>query len=206
MGRQKKSPVSPTHGEGNEARILRVAEGLFSRRGYRNVTVRDIAAAAHVTHPLIYHYFGSKRGLFAAVLAKNQGAMRAVVTRTTGAEETVRELVRANVLESRTYLLTLTRAFADGMKPSEWPGGFPGLDAALQRLLDGLPAGHAAAAETEARERLACAVAMMHGWVLVEDQLIEMVGLTGERRDEMRDLVARSIVDLLRPVLSPAPD
>jgi hypothetical protein len=132
--------------------------------------------------------------------------MRAVVERTAGAEATVRELARANVLGSRTYLLTLTRAFADGMRPSDWPGGFTGLDAALERLLAELPAGHDAARETEVRELLACAVAMMHGWALVEDELMEMVGLPSERRDEMRELVVRSAVDVLRPVLLPTHD
>ena len=51
-----------------------VAERLFAERGYRNVTVRDIADAAGVTHPLIYYYWGSKGSLLAAVTRAQPGS------------------------------------------------------------------------------------------------------------------------------------
>jgi AcrR family transcriptional regulator len=188
----------------NAQRILRVAERLFSRRGYRNVTVRDIADAAHVTHPLIYHYFGSKRGLFSAVLEKNQGRMRAIAERSEGAEETILNLIHASLSESRTYQLILTRAFAGGMRTADWPGGFPGIEAATAELVAGLPAGHDPSDETQARELLVAAVAMLHGWILLEDHLLEMAGLTSDRRDEVREIVVRSMMDVLRPALPPA--
>lgn len=41
---------------------------LFSERGYRGASVRDIAHAAGVTEGLLYHYFTSKADLFRAVL------------------------------------------------------------------------------------------------------------------------------------------
>lgn len=206
MASQKKTSATRSLDEGNEARILRVAERLFARHGYRNVTVRDIADAAHVTHPLIYHYFGSKRGLFAAVLAKNQGRMRAVAERSEGAEETITNLLRTSVAESRTYQLILARAFADGLRPSEWPGGFPGIEAAIERLVAELPPAHDAAEEIRVRELIVVVVAALHGWVLEEDHLLEIAGLSAEHRDEVRELVVRSMLDVLRPVLPPADD
>ena len=60
------------------ALILQVAERLFAERGFRNVSVRDIADAAGVTHPLIYYYWGSKDGLLAAVTERSQARVRAV--------------------------------------------------------------------------------------------------------------------------------
>ncbi len=52
------------------ARILQLASKLFAEKGYSNVSVRDICRATGTTAPVIYYYFGSKRGLFDAVARK----------------------------------------------------------------------------------------------------------------------------------------
>jgi AcrR family transcriptional regulator len=54
--------------EATERRILTEAARLFAEQGYRTVTVRAIAAAAGVNLALINRYYGSKLGLFDAVL------------------------------------------------------------------------------------------------------------------------------------------
>jgi len=48
--------------------LLTRALELFAARGYDGVGVQEIAAAAKVTKPTLYHYFGSKRGLLEALL------------------------------------------------------------------------------------------------------------------------------------------
>ena len=48
--------------------ILSVAARLFSERGFANVSIRDICDVAGVTPPTIYHYYGSKDGLFQDVI------------------------------------------------------------------------------------------------------------------------------------------
>lgn len=45
-------------------RILNAALTLFSRRGYRATSVRDIAARARVSTGNVYHHFGSKERIF----------------------------------------------------------------------------------------------------------------------------------------------
>ncbi|HEY5168000.1 MAG TPA: helix-turn-helix domain-containing protein, partial [Thermoleophilia bacterium] len=67
----------PTDDESTQQRILAAAERLFADHGYANVSVRDIADEAGVTHPLIYYHWGSKRELLAAVVADTQAQMRA---------------------------------------------------------------------------------------------------------------------------------
>jgi len=52
------------------ARILDRAEALFARRGYRGVSVRALAAAAGVRPFTVQHHFGSKAGLYEAVLCR----------------------------------------------------------------------------------------------------------------------------------------
>lgn len=48
--------------------LLRTSFQLFSERGYRGTSVRDIARTVGVTEGLLYHYFTSKVDLFTAVL------------------------------------------------------------------------------------------------------------------------------------------
>jgi TetR/AcrR family transcriptional regulator len=45
-------------------RILQKALKLFSSRGYDATSVREICAAADVTKPTLYHFYGSKDGLY----------------------------------------------------------------------------------------------------------------------------------------------
>jgi AcrR family transcriptional regulator len=45
-------------------RLVAAAVDLFSERSYADVAAADIAKAAGVAHGLLFHYFGSKRGIF----------------------------------------------------------------------------------------------------------------------------------------------
>ena len=58
----------PRDAEKTRARILEAALELFSNSAYDKVRSRDIAALASVDAALVNRYFGSKMGLFEAVL------------------------------------------------------------------------------------------------------------------------------------------
>ena len=51
--------------------LLRSALQLFSSRGYDAVGVQEIAEAAGVTKPTLYHFFGSKNGLLEALFQES---------------------------------------------------------------------------------------------------------------------------------------
>ena len=51
--------------------LLRTALALFSSRGYDAVGVQEIAAAAGITKPTLYHFFGSKHGLLQALFQES---------------------------------------------------------------------------------------------------------------------------------------
>ena len=51
-------------------KILQVASRMFAEQGFANVSVRDICKETGTTAPVIYYYFGSKKGLFDAVARK----------------------------------------------------------------------------------------------------------------------------------------
>jgi AcrR family transcriptional regulator len=49
-------------------RILQSALELFSRRGYDATSVREICEAAGITKPTLYHFYGSKEGVYRALV------------------------------------------------------------------------------------------------------------------------------------------
>jgi len=56
---------------GARQRLLRAALTLFTSHGYAATTVREIVASAGVTRPVLYYHFGSKEGLYLALLQES---------------------------------------------------------------------------------------------------------------------------------------
>ena len=56
--------------ERTRTRILDRAEGLFARKGFQGVSVRELASASGVRPFTLQHHFGSKLGLYQAVLCR----------------------------------------------------------------------------------------------------------------------------------------
>ena len=48
--------------------LLAAARGLFAQQGYDAVSIRQVAEAAAVNPAMIHYYFGSKQGLYEAML------------------------------------------------------------------------------------------------------------------------------------------
>jgi AcrR family transcriptional regulator len=53
-----------------KAQILAAAQEAFAEHGYGQAGIRDIAARAGITSPMLLRYFGSKAGLFEAALVE----------------------------------------------------------------------------------------------------------------------------------------
>ena len=58
--------------------ILDAARTAFAERGYSGANVSEIVARARTTKPMVYYHFGSKEGLFAAVLEEVYAGMREI--------------------------------------------------------------------------------------------------------------------------------
>ena len=52
----------------NRDKIFRTAISLFSAKGFRGTSIRDIANAMQISISNIYHHFGNKEGLLVAIL------------------------------------------------------------------------------------------------------------------------------------------
>lgn len=58
--------------------IVRIAIGLFSQRGFRGTTTKEIAQAAGVSEAIIYRHFATKDELYAAILDNKVCAGRTI--------------------------------------------------------------------------------------------------------------------------------
>jgi len=72
-------------------RILNKALKLFSHKGYDATSVREICEAAEITKPTLYHFYGSKEGVYRALvdgaLEEHRGRLESLV----GSPGTARE-------------------------------------------------------------------------------------------------------------------
>jgi AcrR family transcriptional regulator len=55
-------------GEERKAAIVEAAIRLFSAKGFRGTTTRELAAAVGVTEPILYQHFATKRDLYRAII------------------------------------------------------------------------------------------------------------------------------------------
>src|SRR5215813_7907054 len=69
------TPEKRTRMRGEERRefILNRAKEVFARSGYADASTGELARASEVTEPMLYKHFGSKKGLFLAVLSEFAG-------------------------------------------------------------------------------------------------------------------------------------
>ena len=83
--------------EGSRGQLLRAARAAFSEGGLEGARVDDIARRAGINKQLVYHYFGSKDGLYTAVLEQVYHEIReqeaALALDALPAEEAMRRLV-----------------------------------------------------------------------------------------------------------------
>src|ERR1044072_4967933 len=55
-------------GEERRLQILRVAVTLFSQKGFRGTTTKEIAQAAGVSEAMVFRHFATKQELYSAIL------------------------------------------------------------------------------------------------------------------------------------------
>ena len=67
MDKSLKRP-KPRNAKKTREKILLAAQKSFSEHGYAQSGIRDIAAMADISSPMLLRYFGSKAGLFEAAL------------------------------------------------------------------------------------------------------------------------------------------
>jgi AcrR family transcriptional regulator len=84
--------------EATTARLIEVACQVFTRDGYANAATEEIVHLAGVTRGALYHHFGSKEGLFQAVLREVQRQVGGRIQAATAGHATVRAQLIAGCL------------------------------------------------------------------------------------------------------------
>jgi AcrR family transcriptional regulator len=84
--------------------IARAAGRAFARDGYASARIEDIAAAAHVTKPIVYRHFPSKKALYMALLEQHEADLPTFVAAVDPEGLEPRELVRAILVHWFDYV------------------------------------------------------------------------------------------------------
>ncbi len=118
--------------------IIRAALAVFARSGFEAASLRDIAADAASTHSLIRHHFGSKEGVWQAVVnhtvlqytqSLEAHLERLGHNRTSDPVETLRSVLRSMLLVSARHSEVAKLLMREGGEEG------PRLDYLLERLL-----------------------------------------------------------------------
>src|SRR4051795_3586404 len=65
--------------EPGRERILDAGREMFGTRGYDATSIADIGERAAITKSVLYHHFGSKAGLYRAIVEHDGSALAAAV-------------------------------------------------------------------------------------------------------------------------------
>jgi AcrR family transcriptional regulator len=98
----RRRPGRPAAGGTADTReaLLLAGRELFATKGYGSATARDIVERAGCTAPVLYHYFGNKAGLFAAVIKDVNDLVLGHFAEAIAGKATLRERIEAILDES----------------------------------------------------------------------------------------------------------
>lgn len=137
------SRETPRGREGVRDALIAAAIELFSERGPKAVSVREIAKRAQVNHGLVHRHFGSKEGLVRAVQDRLASDIAATVGGAQG-DESLQELLGSifgATSQQGHWLRILAWSVLDGEPETEIQENFPLADrmlAAARRQSEGL--------------------------------------------------------------------
>ena len=162
------------------------------------MTVREIAAQAGVTHPVVHEYVGSKADIVAAVIERGAPRRQQLMLEHPDFFEAL-PLVSWDVLSRRVHSRSVVRAAMDDRRyealEDRIRSGQMLLALARKAIDEGAPR-PPAAAPIDPRFALAAATALVYGWVAMEDWLVQFYDLMDEDPADLR----RRLVELLPQV------
>jgi AcrR family transcriptional regulator len=86
-----------------EEEMLEAAGQAFARRGFHDASMDAIAAAAGISKPMLYNYFGSKQGLYAAYIERSGRALLQSMREADSRGAPAAQRLRAGILAFLTY-------------------------------------------------------------------------------------------------------
>lgn len=92
--------------------IVKAAQDIFARFGFKKTTVNDIARAAHKAKSSIYRYFKSKEEIFQTIVEKESQILKEKIERSIDAQSNPGEKIRAYVITRMTVLEKLANFYS----------------------------------------------------------------------------------------------
>jgi TetR/AcrR family transcriptional regulator len=180
-------------------RILQKALALFSDKGYDATSVREICEAASVTKPTLYHFYGSKEGVYRAIVEGGLDRFRADLLKALSGDGSLREclsrMARAYVdaavrePDLARFLMALIHNPPRSAPATDFVGFYHGILEQLAHVIDaGVARGEVAAGSTAIRLLVFMGALgeAMHGHLLAGRP-----DLTPELADALVDTVLR---------------
>lgn len=171
--------VSRTDGAAaNRQRLITAARAAFARDGYAGASMDEITAAAGLTRGALYHGFGNKQGLLAAVIAELDAEMAGKLSE---ARSAAPDAWSALIAEGITYIrmaldpeiqrIMLLDGPAVLGDPSTWPGEQACLERTVNAMARLRDEGVIRAIDVEAAARLFNGAALSAAsWVAAADE------------------------------------
>jgi AcrR family transcriptional regulator len=119
---------------------------LFSSKGYDATSVREICEAAAVTKPTLYHFYGSKEGVYRALLDGAFEAFRSDLAQRLDGPGTVREKLKrvargcfahaASHRQTARFVFTLIHNTASDAPKTDFPRFYEEIVRSIERSVE----------------------------------------------------------------------
>jgi TetR/AcrR family transcriptional regulator, repressor for neighboring sulfatase len=206
MGRQKKISIRekavrtnangkiPYGREAVKKAILDATEKLLLKKSPNKISVREIAEAANIKHPLIHRHFGTKDEVVMAVHARNIEKVERKIAKVENLEGNIATFFEA-VKKNKFRQIALSRAMIDGINPRVIQNQFP----VMQRLLELLKK-RRSESELKFDSEMMTAIlgATVLGWFLYEPFLLAATNLEDKNKDEIHQKVTEIIEEIIQ--------
>jgi len=120
-GAQKPTRRARLPGEERRRQIIEAAATLFSRKGFRGTTTREIAGAVGVSEAMLFKHFATKEELYAAIIETRSHGRRVLDAAVAAAEreddaEVLRTLAREMIERTRTDATLMRLTFFSALE------------------------------------------------------------------------------------------
>lgn len=164
--------------EENRAKLVASARRAFAEKGFAAASMDELTAEAGLTRGALYHNFGDKKGLFAAVVAQVDGEMasraREVAAATGGLWEGLLAEGAAYIemaVDPEVQRIVLLDGPAFLGDPSRWPSQSACLELTKQAVAGLISAGILKPVDVDAAARLLSGAALNAAlWVAASDE------------------------------------
>lgn len=163
--------------EENRAKLLAAGRKAFAAEGFAGASMDELTASVGLTRGALYHNFGDKKGLLAAVVAQVDGEMaERARSASAGAGDAWEQLLAegeayiAMALDPEVRRIVLLDGPAFLGDPSHWPSQNACLQATIQAVERLVADGIMRRVDIEAAARLLCGAALNAAlWVAASD-------------------------------------